>query len=209
MKEWKAADILAANDYLSFRSLSSVVWDALFRRDFLEERGLRFDTSYKCGCEDVDFDARFIAVCGGGVFVPRPLYRHYHNIGSSTSMKLHPELVDDILRTAALERDLFDFSSPVLRFLQFAELSVALTVYVLWAPGADMPLRGQAALMARYYDELVGRKTKIDVRGLPAKRRFLYRCARIRAFGFYLAARRAVDLLRSARVWFASWFCPE
>ena len=105
--EWTAQEVLTAEGYPFFKALAGLVWDGLYLREFIEACGLRFDESFKFGGEDFDFMTRCIAAAGGGVWTARILYRHYYNVGVSTSSSFHLALVFDYLRTAHAERRLF------------------------------------------------------------------------------------------------------
>ena len=189
---WMATDLLGAGHYLQFKQLASLVWDGLYRRDFIEEHGLRFDTSFKHGGEDVDFMMRFIAVAGGGVWTAKPMYRHYVNMGTSTSSSCHLELLDDYLRIAKMEGELFRTENVAIRFARFAEWTVGVILYVFMAEGCDLPMKSRIAWIERYYDEIVGRGVRVPMRGLLAKRKFLNICIRWRLIGLYLVLKRLV-----------------
>ena len=193
---WRVADVLASGNYLTFRRLATLVWDALYLREFVEENGFRFDVSYKFGGEDIDFMLRVLAKSGGGGWVPRALYRHYVNIGTSMTARCHVELLDDCLRTAHMERRLFGITDARMRFDQFSEWTVGIIQYVFLAEGCQMSLREQALWMERYYNELVGREVCVPMRGLLPKRKFLNLCMRWRIVGFYLLMKRLVVCAR-------------
>ena len=200
--EWTAQEVLTANGYPFFKALAGLVWDGLYLREFIEACGLRFDESFKFGGEDFDFMTRCIAAAGGGVWTSRTLYRHYYNMGVSTSSSFHLALVFDYLKTAHAERRLFPaaFSDAGLRFVSFAEWTIPLIHFVFVVPGCILSLREQAAWLARYYDELVGREADFSCAGLPTKRRFLAVCAKLRAFLPYLLLKRAVLALRRCKM---------
>ena len=193
---WKAADLLAGGDYLPFKQLASLVWDGLYRRDFVEAHGLRFDTSFKHGGEDVDFMMRLVAVAGGGVWTAKPVYRHYVNMGVSTSSSCHLELLDDYLRIARREGDLFRAADASLRFARFAEWTVGVILYVFMADGCRLPMKSRISWIERYYDEIVGKGVRVPMRGLLPKRKFLNLCMRWRLVGLYLVLKRIVVCAR-------------
>ena len=61
------------------------VWDGLFRKAFLDEKELEFDTRYKKGGEDIDFCSRCFANANCVVLRSKVYYEHYTRIGISTS----------------------------------------------------------------------------------------------------------------------------
>lgn len=128
----------------------------------------------------------------------RVLYRHYFNVGRSTSANCHLNLLEDFLRVAQMEHRLFDFSDPGLRFVSFAEWSVFAIHFVFLVNGCPLGMREKRAWLARYAEELVGEDVQIPLRGLPSKRRFLYVCLRMHMLGVYLLFKTVVVRLRHA-----------
>ncbi len=196
--EWMVGKVLTAREYPFFKTLAGLVWDGLYLRRFVEARQLQFDESFKHGGEDFDFMTRFMATCDTGLWVGEALYRHYYNIGTSTSASFHMSLLHDYLKTANAERKLFPeaFSDGELRFSSFAEWTVPLVHFLFLAPGCPLSFREQTAWLVRYYDELVGQGTRFAVMRRPAKRCFLALCARLRAFWLYLFAKKAIVRMR-------------
>ena len=196
---WRVSDLLTPEDYPFLKALCGIVWDGLFRRDFLEAHHLRFDTSFTCGGEDFDFMTRCLPLVERGRWLARPLYRHYINVGVSTSAGYHPRLLQDFLRSVLLTKSLFPaaFEDCRLRFSAFGEWIVPIIHYVFMIDGCDIPLREQARWVYRYYDEIVGPGVKVPVRGFPAKRRFLYWCVRLRLVGTYIFLKKAIVRARA------------
>ena len=196
--EWDARCSLTARGYPFFKALAGLVWDGLYLRSFVESHHLRFDESFKNGGEDFDFMTRFIAASGRGIWLERTLYRHYYNVGTSTSSGFHQSLLSDYLRIAHAERELFPeaFADAGLRFASFAEWTVPLIHFVFLTSGCTLSFSDQVSWLSRYYDELVGRGARYSIAQLPAKRKFLGLCARSRLFWLYLLMKRAVVRLR-------------
>ena len=75
------------------QSAMTFVWDSLLRRSIIEENELFFDTEFKHGNEDIDFDERFAAYCQTMVVNPKCYYRHYTRMGISTSSRYSPAAI--------------------------------------------------------------------------------------------------------------------
>lgn len=190
--DFRVCDLLTARSYPFFKSLTGLVWDGLYRRSFLEGHGLRFDESFRSGGEDFDFMTRLLAVLEGGVWINRVLYRHYYNVGTSTSAKYHPELLEDFLRVARLERRLFDFTDPALCFVSFAEWTVFVIHFVFAVRGCPLSIRDQGRWLALYAAELAPDAGTLSGTWLPLKRRFLLACLKLRWWSVYVLAKRAL-----------------
>lgn len=67
------------------------VWDGFFRRDFLSDHGIQFDTRYKKGGEDIDFCSRCFVNTQCLVLRSKVYYEHYIRIGISTSTIEDPD----------------------------------------------------------------------------------------------------------------------
>ena len=197
--EWTASQVLTAQTYSFFKALTGLVWDGLYLRTFVESSHLRFDESFRHGGEDFDFMTRFVAACGCGLWIGRALYRHYYNIGTSTSARFHMSLLLEYLKIAHAERELFPkaFADAGLRFSSFAEWTVPLVHFVFLVPGCPLTLREQVAWLVRYYDELVGRGICVPMRGMLLKRKFLNFCVRIGALRTYLVLKKGVVRTRN------------
>lgn len=201
--EWTLDRVLCVREYNFHRMLTSTVWDGLYRRDAVEAHGLRFDEGFKHGGEDIDFMLRLAAAVRGGLWLGDSLYRHYVNVGTSTSAKSHVELLDDYLRTAKMEQGLFPVfkTDAGLRFASFGEWLVRVVVFVFDAVDCPLTMAERVGWMRRYYKELVGVE-RLSTAELPSKRRFLYRCMRFKAERLYLRMKRLVVFLRRLRTRF-------
>lgn len=72
---------------LRFHDAMTCVWDGFYRRLFLEENRLQFDTRYKKGGEDIDFCGRCFAMAKVLAFNSPVYYEHFIRKGFSTSTK--------------------------------------------------------------------------------------------------------------------------
>jgi len=87
------AQVLSSSDIkslflkLRFDGAMTCVWDGFFRRDFLNEYGLQFDTAYKKGGEDIDFCSKCFSNAETVILRDKVYYDHYIRIGFSTSTK--------------------------------------------------------------------------------------------------------------------------
>lgn len=75
----------------------SNIWDALYNKDFLVSNSIFFDTNYKRGYEDVDFNFRMLGKIRKIEFLPDVLYTHYKRKGYSTSSKRNAEILRCLL----------------------------------------------------------------------------------------------------------------
>lgn len=80
-------DLFAAVEYRQFKSVATYIWDGVFDRDFLLSHGLCFDERFEVGGEDVDFMLRLLSAEKRIGWVGERCYRHFKNIGSSTSLR--------------------------------------------------------------------------------------------------------------------------
>lgn len=65
------------------------VWRCLYHRDFLIRTGEKFDTNFKHGGEDLNFNLRVLCHVNKLSFVPTILYTHYIRKSLSTSAKVY------------------------------------------------------------------------------------------------------------------------
>lgn len=90
-KVFHASDIRDAYfDLVDSRSLDCV-WDGLYRKKLLDDNNIRFDTTYKHGGEDIDFNQRFLPHLDVLVSIDKCFYLHYIRKGFSTSSKFNQE----------------------------------------------------------------------------------------------------------------------
>ena len=192
--EWRLDDLLDTAEGYRFycNGLNAGIWDCLIRRDFLQRHGIRFNESFKCGCEDFDFMLSVFEHVRRGMWIDDLVYRHYLNVGVSTSMRCHLRLLDDYLATALRERRIVGFRMPETVFASFAQWIYLGIRYVMMAPDCPLSLKDQVGWVKRYHAELVG-TSPVDGRAAAAfgwKKAFLYACIRLHAIGPYLVIRR-------------------
>lgn len=77
--------------YLRLKDAFTCVWDGMFKKDFLQKNGLKFNTFYKKGGEDIDFCSNCFAKANKVVFNDKVFYEHFIRIGYSTSTKFDKE----------------------------------------------------------------------------------------------------------------------
>ena len=65
------------------------VWDGLYKRSFLKENNLYFDSSYKFGGEDLDFNCRLLPKVKRFITINDIFYKHFIRKGFSTSSKFN------------------------------------------------------------------------------------------------------------------------
>ena len=86
------------SNYFSFRmnEMFDCVWDSLFRRTLIKEHSLVFNTMYKSGQEDIDFNSNVVSFANSIVSTSKPLYDHNLRKGFSTSSKPNMNKLDAI-----------------------------------------------------------------------------------------------------------------
>ena len=186
---WEIGDLFTRENYPLYQQLAAAVWNGVYSRAAIEAVGLRFDEGLTSGGEDCLFMARLLASVRKGAWLSRPLYRHYHNDGSSTSSGCHPNLADDYLRIAREERELFPHVDPSVRFLSFLRWAHGLLQFVFLAKGCPFSRAEQVARVNAYAAELLG-DASVPWWRFPPKNAFFYLCLRLRCVGLYLAVRR-------------------
>ena len=199
--DFAPAELLTPGDIPFFKFLAGTIWDGLYLRSHLESRRLRFDTRFKYGGEDCDFMVRLLATVDRLAWVETSLYRHYYNIGTSTSSGFHPELLEDYLRTAKLERELFPaaFADVNARFASFAEWTVPAIHFVFRNSGGRVKYSERSRWIRRYYGELVGAGARPRMAGLPLKRKLLLAAVRTRLEIPYLILKNLALAFRKHR----------
>lgn len=85
------------------------VWDGIYSRRLIKERGIQFNTTFKCGGEDIDFMLNMIKYASSITAIREVLYIHYLRIGFSTSSKID-------LRKKDLERKNLEMVESLLQF---------------------------------------------------------------------------------------------
>lgn len=77
--------------YLRFNNSFTCVWDGIFKREFLKENNLIFNTFYKKGGEDIEFCSNCFLKAKKVVFNNKIFYEHFIRLGYSTSTKFDEE----------------------------------------------------------------------------------------------------------------------
>lgn len=67
--------------FLSYR-LGWTVWSRVYRRDVIEQHGLRFQNEREIGAEDLDFTFRYLAFCESLYYIPKAFYAYRQRNGS-------------------------------------------------------------------------------------------------------------------------------
>ena len=196
---WDVRDLF--RDVAGYRfycmAINAGIWDCLFRRAVVVANGLRFNERFTCGSEDFDFMIGVLAVARRGLWLPDVVYCHYLNVGVSTSMACHLELLDDYLDTAIRERDAFQGDHAAVRYAAFAQWVYLAIRYVLIVPRCPLSLRERAAWVLRYYRTLSPPGVTFgQAAEFGWKKVVLLACVRTRTVRFYIAAKTAVERVR-------------
>ena len=78
------------------------VWSFLYRRDWLQKTGAKFDVTLKHGGEDYDFNMLLIPYIRSLVVIPKVLYLHFIRASLSTSAKMYEDIMLHFLKTQKL-----------------------------------------------------------------------------------------------------------
>ena len=78
------------------------VWSFLYRRDWLQKTGAKFDVTLKHGGEDYDFNMLLIPYIRSFVVIPKVLYLHFIRASLSTSAKMYEDVMLHFLKTQIL-----------------------------------------------------------------------------------------------------------
>ena len=196
---WDVKDLF--HDVKGFRfycmAICAGIWDCLFLRSFVVENGLRFNERFTCGCEDIDFMISMLSVAKRGLWLPDMVYCHYLNVGVSTSMACHLELLDDYLDTAIRECDAFQVDNTAVRYAVFARWVYLAIRHVLTMPTCPLSMREQTAWVLRYYRTLAPKGVTLGQAAESGwKKVVLLVCIRLRAVRFYLWAKIGVERFR-------------
>lgn len=94
-------------DYRSYSAVVAVIWNGLYRKEFLDREEIRFEEHFKAGWEDIYFCFELIRKGAKIYTIPDILFSHYLRQGQSTSAKYNTQRRNDNLICAESERDLF------------------------------------------------------------------------------------------------------
>ena len=189
-REWRTSELFHDREgYFVYQSIAAAVWDGLYDRETVLASGVRFDESLRHGGEDCRFMAQLLAHVPSGVWLERPLYRHYHNVGRSTSARCHLDLLDSYLETAQEEQRLFRHERQVVRLAAFLRWSHGIVAFVFGAPDCRLTLSERADWLMRYFQGLAGGCIFVDALRFPLKQAFHLVCAKFGLFRFYLRVR--------------------
>lgn len=73
------------------QNMFHTVWSKIYVTSSIRNENIIFDTKFKRGGEDIDFNLRLLKKEGKYIYIPHILYTHYVRASLSTSGKLHPE----------------------------------------------------------------------------------------------------------------------
>lgn len=77
------------DEYIYIRENKSFVyiWNGIFKKDIINKNNIRFNSLYKFGGEDFDFNYQYLANAKSAYFLSEELYTHYKRTKHSTSAK--------------------------------------------------------------------------------------------------------------------------
>lgn len=187
-KIFRPKELVAPGNWNVLNILTTSVWDCVFERSFLERHALSFDESFRTGGEDMMFMRQAAAVASGIAWCPESLYRHYENVGTSTSASYHANIPDDFLRIVEVERKLFPVAADVAH-LRFKRWMVRLWKYAYGLEGCPLDHREKARLVRAYYEAVTRDADSGTLRGLGIRDRLAIFLLRHGMTGLYVWAR--------------------
>ena len=137
------------SEYGLFERLTLAVWDGAYKREFLLRNRLAFDEAFKFGCEGFAFMLQCLARTEKVYWRSEVCYRHYNNHGVSTSGKYYERRINDIIRVACLEAELFGPTTLKRSLERFRRWNGALVLSALQIPGAPRSVSRKIAAMYR------------------------------------------------------------
>lgn len=82
-----ALEYLAKNDYTLFNTLTSVIWNGIYEKDFLQKNNFYFDEAIKTGMEDYLFNLQILPYAENIRMISECLFTHFSRVGQSTFAK--------------------------------------------------------------------------------------------------------------------------
>ena len=186
---WDVQSLFSAVDgYRLYQALSAAVWDGLYDREAVLASGVTFDETLRHGGEDCRFMAQLLGKVKSGVWVGKPLYRHFYNSGKSTSSRCHLDLLDSYLATAIDEQRIFHHATPEVRFAALLRWMHGIVAFVFEMPGCSLSAGEKSRWLKRYCDEIAGDLAMVDRRAFGAKHRLILFLLQHECYGMCLTA---------------------
>lgn len=121
------------------------IWSSIYNRTLLEDSSMMFDTAYKFGGEDFDFNIRIFPHASKIMLLPDILYTHYYRDTSTSS-----NLRDDILWNFVVKQKKIN---SVIKTLQI-DLSQNVEDYVKYSAEIMVSMLSYGVRMKKSYDEM-------------------------------------------------------
>jgi glycosyltransferase involved in cell wall biosynthesis len=86
------------------------IWTAIYKKSIIDEHGIRFDTNFRHGSEDMNFNLQFLKYCEILGFKSKAYYSWTQRDSHSTSRKFNKDFLSEILVNLQLE---YEFMSGV------------------------------------------------------------------------------------------------
>lgn len=141
---------LRADDVMTF------VWDSFVRRSIVEQAGLRFDTNFTSGNEDIDFCEELAPHIHTLVVNPKCYYIHFTRLGVSASSKYSQQKMDSYLyllgkSNARYRRFGIENTQDAAYARVVTRQIICNAVQKLVAAGDSLTFRQKRAELARFY----------------------------------------------------------
>lgn len=98
------------NHFFAIKSkgLLTNVWNGLYKRSIIFEKGIWFDEEMRFGSEDADFSYRFFQASNNLAVNPKSYYIHFRRNEFSTSRKFSKNKIDSMIKAAKTESPIWD-----------------------------------------------------------------------------------------------------
>ncbi len=96
------------NDYSLFDQIVKALWNGIYKSDMIKAHEIVFDTFYKSGVEDYEFNFRYLPYCKYVQFIADNLYIHYTRNGQSADTIFSQNKIDSWFRAIKKESKLLD-----------------------------------------------------------------------------------------------------
>ena len=116
-------------DQLRTSVVFNMVWNGLYKKEFLIENDIHFDESFKWGYDDQDFNCQLFKHFSSCMILAKSYYKWIQREGHSTSLVLSEDVIREKFKLFKIEEDLINTISP--SFLHTYEWMQRVSEYVL------------------------------------------------------------------------------
>lgn len=92
------------DNYMAFNQCIRALWNGLYKADIIKENTISFDSFYKTGVEDYDFNLQYLKHCNSIQFLEDTLFFHYKRENQSADTKFSSNKLDSWIRMQKKEK---------------------------------------------------------------------------------------------------------